>query len=128
MKKKLLIAGAVLVVLGLVAAGAGYWIAFSGNTVDYEGERGVKLPRGTGFATLIDSLDSSGILESRQTMNRVLRVRERRVELGHPQQSSPGPPVAGVDHHSAGHAAGEGRRRRCAQHGLQERRLSPGAE
>ncbi|PSQ80238.1 MAG: endolytic transglycosylase MltG [Bacteroidetes bacterium QS_8_68_15] len=69
MKKKLLIAGAVLVVLGLVAAGAGYWIAFSGNTADYEGERGVKLPRGTGFATLIDSLDSSGILESRQTMN-----------------------------------------------------------
>ena len=68
MKKKLLIAAGVLVVLGLIGAGTGYWIAFSGNTVDYEGERGVKIPRGAGFSTLLDSMEARGILDSRQTM------------------------------------------------------------
>jgi UPF0755 protein len=68
MKKKLLIAAGVLVVLGLVAAGAGYWIAFSGNTADFEGERGVKIPRGTNFSTVLDSLEGGGILGSRQRM------------------------------------------------------------
>ena len=68
MKKKLLIAGAVLLVLGLFAAGAGYWIAFSDNTADYEGTRGVKVPRGADFAALLDSLEQRDILDSRQTM------------------------------------------------------------
>jgi UPF0755 protein len=67
-KKKLLIAGAVLVLLGLVAAGAGYWVAFSDNTTGYEGERGVKIPSGASFSTLLDSLEQNGILESRRTM------------------------------------------------------------
>ncbi|PSQ98705.1 MAG: endolytic transglycosylase MltG [Bacteroidetes bacterium QS_9_68_14] len=68
MKKSLLIAGAVLVVLGLGAAGAGYWVAFSSNTTSYEGERGVKIPRPARFPTVLDSLEASGILASRQRM------------------------------------------------------------
>lgn len=68
MKKKLLIAGAVLVILGLAAAGAGYWVAFSGNTVEYEGERGIRIPRGASFSTVLDSLEQNAILDSRRTM------------------------------------------------------------
>ena len=68
MKKKLLIAGGVLLVLGLLAAGAGYWLAFSGNTADFEGERSVTLPRDPSFATALDSLEQAGILGSRRKM------------------------------------------------------------
>lgn len=73
MLKKLLIAGLVLVVLGLAAAGAGYWLAFSPNTATYEGARGVKVPRGASFAQVLDSLEAGGIIASRQTLGWVGR-------------------------------------------------------
>lgn len=68
MKKAFLIALALLVVLGLIGAGAGYWIAFSSNTADFEGARGVKIPRGASFSTALDSLEARGILGSRRKM------------------------------------------------------------
>ena len=38
-------------------------VAFSSNTISFEGERSVKIPPGSSFETTIDSLDAAGILE-----------------------------------------------------------------
>lgn len=67
MRKKLLIAAGVLVVLGLIGLGVGYWIVLAPNTGDYDEPRSVFIPRGTGFAASVDSLASSGVLDDRQT-------------------------------------------------------------
>ncbi len=55
-------------VLGLIAAGVGYWVIYAPNTLDYEGKRGVKIPRGAGFAQVLDSLEANNILDSRRTL------------------------------------------------------------
>ncbi len=74
MLKKILIAGLVLVALGLAAAGVGYWLVFGPNTADYEGARGVKIPRGASFAEVADSLAAGGVIASRQRLEWVGRA------------------------------------------------------
>lgn len=69
MLKKLLKAVLVLTVLGLVAGGTGAWLMFSANTPAFEGTRSVKIPPGTGFETMLDSLDANGILDARTTFS-----------------------------------------------------------
>lgn len=67
MRKKWVIALAVVAGAGLLAAGIGYWIVFGPNTGLYDGERSVFIPRGADFAQVADSLESSGVLGSRST-------------------------------------------------------------
>lgn len=57
----------VLFLLGVLAAGTGAWMMFSPNTPVYEGERSVKIPPGSSFATVIDSLESTGLLARSST-------------------------------------------------------------
>lgn len=65
MRKVLLILLGAVLLIGVIAAGFGYWMVFAPNTHDYEGSRGIKLPRGSTFAAVTDSLESAGILRSR---------------------------------------------------------------
>ena len=66
--KKTLLGLTVLLLIGLLVAGAGAWVAFAPNTSSYEGTRGVKVPRGASFATVLDSLEARQVLNSRQTL------------------------------------------------------------
>ena len=61
MKKVLLL----LFVAALFVAGAGLWAFYAPNTPDFEGRRGVKLPPGSGFRIVSDSLESAGVLSRR---------------------------------------------------------------
>ena len=74
MRKYLIVAAVVLFVL--IGAGllAGYFVVFAPNTALYEEERGVKIPRGSGFDAALDSLESAGILGSRATLRLLGRV------------------------------------------------------
>ena len=65
MRKKLLRAALILTLIGLVLGGTGAWFLFSSNTPVYEGTRSVKIPTGSSFEAILDSLDRSGILASR---------------------------------------------------------------
>ncbi len=67
MSKKLLRIGLILALAGLLAGVVGAWLIFGPNTLDYEGERSVKIPPGTGFAAVMDSLEAGGVLASRST-------------------------------------------------------------
>jgi UPF0755 protein len=62
--KKLLAAA---VVLGIIVAAAGAWLAFGPNTPGFEGTRGVRLPSRS-FEAAMDSLESVGVLGSRGTL------------------------------------------------------------
>lgn len=74
MRKKIILA--ILVLLGLAAAAAVlvFFVAFAPNTNVYEGERSVKIPPGSRFEQAVDSLESSGVLLSRQTFEFVART------------------------------------------------------
>ena len=74
MAKKLLRIVLVLVLLGLLVAGAGAWLAFGPNTPDFEGERSVKIPPESDFEAVVDSLDSSGVLGSERTFSWMARA------------------------------------------------------
>lgn len=63
MRKKLIIAAAVVVILGLAAAGAMAWIVFGPNTPIFTDDRSVKIPPGSNFDAVVDSLDASGVLQ-----------------------------------------------------------------
>ncbi|WP_420455589.1 endolytic transglycosylase MltG [Rubrivirga sp.] len=63
MKKLLLL----LVVLGLIAAGAVAWLAFLPN-VGGDERHSVRLPEGTGFEAALDSLGAAGALGNRASM------------------------------------------------------------
>lgn len=67
MRKPLLIGLGILLLLALLGGGVLYWLAFAPNTPGFEGERGVKIPPGAGFTTVVDSLEASGLLASRQS-------------------------------------------------------------
>lgn len=67
MLRKLLVAALVLIVLGGIGAGVGYWMVFASNTPDYSGTRNVKIPRGATFEAVVDSLSASGILKRERT-------------------------------------------------------------
>lgn len=74
MLRKSLIIVAVLFGLAALVGGVGAWIAFAPNTPSYEGERSVKIPRGTGFEQAVDSLQASGLLRSRRTFTWVAKL------------------------------------------------------
>ncbi|MEX1055817.1 MAG: endolytic transglycosylase MltG, partial [Rhodothermales bacterium] len=65
-----------LAVLGIAALVGiiGFWITFGPNTRIYSGERSLKVPPGSGFEAVVDSLQSSGILQSRDTYSLVSRL------------------------------------------------------
>ena len=65
-----------LAVLGVAALLGiiGFWIVFGPNTRIYSGERSLKIPPGTGFAAVVDSLRSSGILQSKDTYGLVAKL------------------------------------------------------
>ncbi len=58
---------ALLLVLGGLAVGAGWWFAFSSNVGGAE-QHSVRIPQGTGFEGALDSLDAAGALQNRSTM------------------------------------------------------------
>ncbi|HYE95217.1 MAG TPA: endolytic transglycosylase MltG [Rubricoccaceae bacterium] len=64
MKRLLLLA----VVLGLIGLGIGYALAFAPNARGAEEGRGVKVPEGATFETVLDSLESAGLIRSRTTL------------------------------------------------------------
>lgn len=67
MLRKILVGVVLFVFLASIGAGVGYWMVFSSNTPEYTGVRSVKIPRGSSFETVVDSLSSSGILKRPQT-------------------------------------------------------------
>ncbi|MGB3541715.1 endolytic transglycosylase MltG [Rubrivirga sp.] len=58
---------ALVVVLGLLGAGAVAWLAFTPNTVGEE-RASVRLPEGTTFEAMLDSLEAAGALGSRSSL------------------------------------------------------------
>ncbi len=50
---------------------AAMWAYYGRNTPDFEGVRSVKIPRGSGFSAVADSLVSAGLLRYRHTFNAV---------------------------------------------------------
>jgi len=72
-------------VSGLVVAGAGAWMIFGTNTLDYAGERSVKIPPGADFAAVVDSLEQRDILASQTTFRLVgwLSGWRHQVKTGH---------------------------------------------
>ncbi|HEX7072219.1 MAG TPA: hypothetical protein VF190_15510, partial [Rhodothermales bacterium] len=66
---KLVLTGlAAVLVLAVAGALAAYFVVFAPNTQIYEGERGVKIPRGSGFEQALDSLETAGIVGSRSML------------------------------------------------------------
>jgi UPF0755 protein len=59
--KRFLLAALALGVLGAVFL---YWLLFMPNTTSYDGYRGAKLPAGSSFEAVTDSLASAGLLDS----------------------------------------------------------------
>lgn len=66
--RKPLIAGLILLGFLILVGAAGAWIVFGPNTPDFEDTRDVKIPRGSGFEAVLDSLETNGILASRRTL------------------------------------------------------------
>lgn len=58
----------VLLGLALVGAAGVYYLAFAPNTTSYDGERGIKVPRGASFEAVLDSLEARDIVASRSTL------------------------------------------------------------
>ena len=53
-----------VVLIALVFAAGGGYAVFGPNTPAFEGKRGVKIPPGSAFETVLDSLSSSGVIAS----------------------------------------------------------------
>ncbi len=85
MLKKLLIAGGVLVLLGAIAGGVGYWMVYGTNTNPYDGVKTVKIPPDVSFEVVMDSLDAGGILKRRGTLSTVANLTgwNEQVKPGH---------------------------------------------
>lgn len=63
MRKKILIAIAIVLGLGLIVGGGIAWLTFGPNTEVYTGTRSVKIPPGSTFEAVVDSLDTAGVLQ-----------------------------------------------------------------
>lgn len=63
MRKKLILAVILVGVLGAAGAGALAWVVFGPNTPVFTDDRSVKIPPGSSFEAVIDSLDASGVLQ-----------------------------------------------------------------
>ncbi len=67
----------VVLIFAALVGGAGiigFWIGLGPNTQIYDGARGVGIPPGSDFASVVDSLESAGILHSKDTFSWVARV------------------------------------------------------
>ena len=62
MRKKWIVALAVVLGAGLLVAGGAAWVVFGPNTGIYQDERSVYVPRNASFAQVADSLESGGVL------------------------------------------------------------------
>lgn len=84
-----------------------WWMAFAPNTPAYDDERAVYLPPGTGFETIIDSLESAGVLRSAFTFRAVGTATgwRRDVRAGHYRFESGASNVALLDALRKGHDA-----------------------
>jgi len=73
--RRLLLYGA-FALAALVVAGAigAYVLVFAPNTLAYDDERGVKIPRGAGFGEALDSLEAADILASRGSLHLLGKV------------------------------------------------------
>lgn len=85
MRKTLLIVGAILFIIATAAGLIGYQMIFGSNTTGFEGERSVKLPPGSTFEAVADSLESADILRSRTTFELLGRATgwASQVKAGH---------------------------------------------
>lgn len=74
----------VLFVLGLLGAAVGAWLAFLPN-VGGDERHSVRLPDGTDFEAMLDSLESAGAIESRTSMATFGRLTgwDDQVKMGH---------------------------------------------
>ncbi len=63
MRKKLIIAAVVVAALALAAGGLIAWVAYGPNTPLFSEQRSVKIPPGSSFEDVVDSLDAAGILQ-----------------------------------------------------------------
>ena len=76
MRRKVLIAQIVLVLLAvsMPLLAAATWIAVRPNTPDFEGSRTVRIPPGSGFDAVVDSLRANGILRRAGTFRIMARA------------------------------------------------------
>jgi UPF0755 protein len=65
--RRIAAAAAGIVLLGVVAAGVGAWIVFGSNTPAYDGRRSVIVSGDAPLSAAVDSLEESGVLDSRRT-------------------------------------------------------------
>ena len=74
-----------LFILGLITAAVGSWMTFASNTPDFEGHRSVKIPPGSSFDQVADSLATNGLLNSRQTFEWIATAStwRRQMKPGH---------------------------------------------
>ncbi|MDT0632617.1 endolytic transglycosylase MltG [Rubrivirga litoralis] len=75
----------ILVLLGLVGAGVAAWLAFLPNTPAAEEPYSVRVPEGTSFEGLLDSLESVGAVRSRTSLSALGNVTgwDEQVKTGH---------------------------------------------
>lgn len=74
MRRKIILAVVVIVVLGLAVGAAGAWLVFGPNTEVYTGTRSVKIPPSSSFDAVVDSLDSAGVLQWDQSFRWTARA------------------------------------------------------
>jgi UPF0755 protein len=73
-RRTLIIAALVVLALMALVGGIGAWIIWGPNTQSVTEDRGVKIPPGSSFEVIVDSLDASGVLASSTTFRLVARA------------------------------------------------------
>ena len=84
MRRWLIVSGVVLLI-GLIAGLSGLWIVFGPNTTSYDGDRSIKIPPGSTFSAVVDTLEAADILGSARTFEWVARATGwgNQVKAGH---------------------------------------------
>lgn len=63
-----------LLLVALIAGMAGLWVVFGSNTNTFETDRSIKIPPGSSFSAVVDTLQSADILASASTFEWVARA------------------------------------------------------
>ena len=74
MRSRIILAGVIVIGLALTAFGGVAWVAFGPNTPDFDGERSVHIPPGSGLDAIIDSLRTEGVVRSASSFRIVARA------------------------------------------------------
>ena len=84
MRRWLIVSGVVLLI-GLIAGLSGLWIVFGPNTTSYDGDRSIKIPPGSTFSAVVDTLEAADILGPAPTYEWVARATGwgNQVKAGH---------------------------------------------